>query len=109
MDPLLGEPASLVLGPGLCWCLPRTTPFSARTWADRVMVGGPNEDHHRRMGMEAAAEEHDLVGVADGGFGSQAYCSCGWRTAPKDCGWDASVLWHAHVTARVTARVLETH
>ena len=72
------------------------------------MVGADDEDHHRSMGDESVAVEHDLVGVADGGFGNQAYCSCGWRTAPKDSGWDASALWHAHMTARSTAQVLES-
>lgn len=42
---------------------------------------------------------HDLIGVADAGFGEQAYCSCGWRTAPKESSWEASTVWHAHMTS----------
>jgi hypothetical protein len=37
--------------------------------------------------------DHDLIGVSDSGFGYQAFCSCGWRTSPKDSSWDASVVW----------------
>ena len=45
-----------------------------------------------------ANSDHDLIGVADAGFGEQAFCSCGWRTAPKPSSWEASSLWHHHMT-----------
>ena len=70
------------------------------------MAGAIDEDHHRSMGEEAVAVEHDLIAVADAGFGEQAYCSCGWRTAPKGSSRDASVIWRTHMTSRVTAQLL---
>ena len=46
---------------------------------------------------------HDLIGVADGGMGEQAFCSCGWRTAPKESSWEASTTWHTHMMRSVNA------
>lgn len=60
------------------------------------------------MGDDAVAVAHDLVGVADAGFGDQAYCSCGWRTAPKENSWEASVRWRTHMTSRFSPQLLET-
>jgi hypothetical protein len=53
-----------------------------------------------------AQDPHELIGVADAGFGDQAYCSCGWRTAPKPSSWEASTVWHAHMTASLRGAVM---
>lgn len=50
--------------------------------------------------VDHLAAEHELIGTADGGFGPQAYCSCGWRTSPKERAREAETRWHAHVFAR---------
>ena len=45
--------------------------------------------------------EHDLIGVSDEGFGYQAWCSCGWRTGPKEGSWEAGAVWRTHLEARL--------
>lgn len=52
------------------------------------------------MDENRVAVEHDLIGVADAGFGDQAFCSCGWRTSPKETSWEARTVWHAHMVRR---------
>lgn len=65
--------------------------------------------HDVDMGEKGAGAEHDLLGLADAGFGEQAFCSCGWRTAPKDSGWEASVVWHEHMASYLPSGDLAAH
>lgn len=53
------------------------------------------------MTEDNGTPEHDLVGVSDEGFGYQAWCSCGWRTGPKEGSWEAGAVWEAHSVARL--------
>jgi len=46
--------------------------------------------------VEFPASDHELLGIPDRGFGPQAYCSCGWRTSPKESEWQAEATWHTH-------------
>ena len=53
--------------------------------------------------VDHLAAHHEHIGTADAGFGPQAYCSCGWRTSPKESAWQAEATWHAHMFARTAA------
>ena len=55
-------------------------------------------------GIHRSGADHQLVGVPDGGFGHQAYCSCGWRTSPKDTISQAAATWQTHRLTRAMAK-----
>lgn len=56
------------------------------------------------MDDDSGTSGHDLIGVSDDGFGYQAWCSCGWRTGPKEGAWEADAVWHAHAEVRQRAQ-----